>query len=129
MSLVDSSCITSPLSARVTCGWSGTNSAGASQGLVGRKPGGVLGAAPVRPDLRHVLAEHQIARGEVVDDRVAGHVLQRVGRVDPEAVAADHRGQLPVVLLRVRGQHHVVGAGDHGGQADEEVLPRTVWRV
>ena len=89
-----------------------------------QEAGRVLGAVPVGADLLHVLAEDQVARRDVVDDRVPGDVVERVLAGDAERLAADHDGELelPVVHLAVggEGERNVV-SDDARGQPDEEV--------
>jgi len=70
--------------------------------------------------LAHVpllVAHLHVARGHVVDDGVAEHVLHRVFARDVLATRADDHSQLGFVvdLFRHRrtGQHHIVAVGDH----------------
>ncbi len=80
-SSVEASCITWSFSSRRTFrSIRSTNGAGTRNGPVGRNPGAFLRAVPVRADLLHVLAEHEVARRDVVDDRVAGDVVECVLR-------------------------------------------------
>ena len=78
-SLVEASCITWPLSSSRTFRSIAVDERRRHEERAGRQePGRVLGAVPVGADLLHVLAEDEVARRDVVDDRVAGDVVQRV---------------------------------------------------
>ena len=93
-------------------------------GPVGRNVGEFFASEPVGAELRQVAAPHPLARGDVVDDRVADDVRQRVGDGYPPCGPADDRGklQLEVVLARAFGQHHVVVRAAHRGHdAGEDV--------
>ena len=103
-SSVDPSCMTSPLSSRRTFRSARVDERRRHEERAGRQEAGrVLGAVPVGADLLHVLAEHEVARGDVVDDRVAGDVVERVLAGDAERLAADHdrEFELPVVHVAV----------------------------
>ena len=90
----------------------------------GEEGGGVLGREPVGADRLQVAPVDQRPGGDVVADRVAGHVLERVLRGQVAGGPPDHRGQLelPVVVGAALGEDDlVVGAGQRARQAGEHV--------
>ena len=95
---VDSSCMTAPLSRRVIRRSIGspTNSAGTRNGPVGRNVGAFFARNQSAPELaRHVAAPHPVPGGDVVDDRVAGHVVERVLAAPPGGPAGRSRRPAP----------------------------------
>ena len=93
-------------------------------GTRGQERGGVLGGEPVRADRLEVPAVHQRPGGDVVADRVAGHVVEGVLAGQVPGRLADDRGELklPVVVLAAVRQHDVVvGPGEGAREAREDV--------
>ena len=124
MSAVDSSCMTSPF----------------SRSVIRRSIGSPASAAgTIRADGRNVRAffdrsqsppiavrsgVDEVARREVVGDRVAGDVTEGRSAVHPVRGTADHRGQLqlPVVLIAIARQGDIVVRPRHRRRkADEQV--------
>ena len=58
-----------------------------------------------------------VARGDVIDDGVAPHMLERIGLADTFAALADHHGQLGLVVNRAGGGRHF----DRGIRADDRL--------
>ena len=118
-SSVVESCIVSPFSVRPIPIASGGP---ASSGVTSAGP---QGAAPskILPGIHCGVAALQITGGEVVEERVAGDEVERVGGGDVLGLAADHERDLRLVvdLGAVGGQRHRrVGADERVAELAED---------
>ena len=117
ISFVDASCRMWPsrfVVSQRSCG-SATSSAVTTTGPVGREPVERLAARPLR------LAELQVACRDVVDDRVAPHVVERVAHVHATGGPADDHAELGLVVDLRR---EVLGPRGRGAVPGERVRPQ-----